>query len=420
MARIRCNDAARRSLWATHLPSRPASLTHSAWLVALLVILCAVGAPSVASAQQIEDGKYVVGRGETLSEIAERMHITTRVLAEFNRIEAPYALRTGRRLRVPPEVTDEVYRQLGGNVRTRNASGTASNSAATTGPARQSATSSGRLASNQSIRGVVRTGANREGSRYGRPAARGYVRLVRESTGAMMDIHMRRITPGVQSRMRAFLRFADGRSHAINTRLLRQLAQVSDHFGGRRIHVISGFRPFRRGQWTPHSNHNIGRAVDFRVEGISNRVLRDYCRTIPQTGCGYYPRSVFVHMDVRDESATWVDWSRPGQRPQYGREDRPPEGNATARPAPANARPSEDEGVDDVAQDSPRVREATTVEEHDDDERARRESGDTPGASTGAGANGASGSSASGSSAGGSAGGSSAGASATGGGATTR
>jgi uncharacterized protein YcbK (DUF882 family)/LysM repeat protein len=398
MARIRCNEAARRSLWAAHRPRLPAPLSLSPWLVAVLGLLCAVAVPSAAPAQQIQDNSYVVGRGETLSEIAERMHITTRVLAEFNHIEAPYALRNGRRLRVPPEVTDEVYRQLGGNVRTRNASRTTSNSAASTGASRSSATSSGRLASNERIRGVVRTGANHEGSRYGRPAARGYVRLVRESTGAMMDIHMRRITPGVLSRMRAFLRFADGRSHAIHPRLLRQLAQVSDHFGGRRIHVISGFRPFRRGQWTPHSNHNIGRAVDFRVEGISNRVLRDYCRTIPKTGCGYYPRSVFVHMDVRDESATWVDWSRPGQRPQYGREDRPPEADGTTRTAPANARPSEDEGVDDVAQDSPRVREATTVEEHDDDERARRESGDTPGTSNGAGSSSA-GTSATGSSA---------------------
>jgi hypothetical protein len=168
--------------------------------------------------------------------------------------------------------------------------------------------------------------------------------------------------------MREFLRYADGRSRSIHPRLLQQMAIVSDHFGGRRLHVISGYRPFRHGQWTPHSNHNIGRAVDFRIEGVPNRALRDFCRTLPNTGCGYYPRSVFVHMDVRDESAYWVDWSRPGQRPMYGREDRPPES-----PTPAGR--DEDEGVDDVAQDNHRVREASAVEEHDDDERARREGG---------------------------------------------
>ena len=338
---------------------------------ALVLLAAAALRTQNASAQQIEDGRYVVGRGETLSEIAERMHVSTRALAEHNHLEAPFALRSGRRLRVPAEVTDEVYRQLGGNVRTRGTTATPAAVTTTTVSTRVAASA------RTSPAAVVRTGGNsgrgqRGGGRWGRPAANGYVRLVRESSGAMMDIHMRRITPGVQTRMRAFLRFADGRSHAINPRLLRQLALVSDHFGGRRIHVISGFRPFRRGQWTPHSNHNIGRAVDFRVEGVPNRVLRDFCRTMPQTGCGFYPRSVFVHMDVREESATWVDWSRPGQRPQYGREDRPPE-NGAARTQPPRPSVAEDEGVDDVAQDNNRVREATTVEERDDDERARRE-----------------------------------------------
>lgn len=388
----RCNEATRRSVGATPR----STFLCSTWLFNVLVVLVALGvegASSAAFAQHIEDGKYVVGRGETLSEIAERMHVSTRTLAEFNHLEAPYLLRAGRLLRVPPEVPDEVYRRLGGDVRVRNARGSTSRSAAnhagSTGP---SATSSARVARSQRIRSAARmdrSNANRDVSRYGRPAARGYVRLVRESTGETLDIHMRRITQSVQARMRAFLRFADGRSHAIHPRLLRQLAQVSDYFGGRRIHVISGYRPFRRGQWTPHSNHNIGRAVDFRVEGIPNRVLRDYCRTLPQTGCGYYPRSVFVHMDVRDESASWVDWSRPGQRPQYGREDRPPEDHddAVARHRSASARMREDEGVDDVAQESPRVREAISVEEHADDERAGAERGEAPGENSGVGSN---------------------------------
>jgi hypothetical protein len=94
-------------------------------------------------------------------------------------------------------------------------------------------------------------------------------------------------------------------------------------------------------------------------------------------------------MDVRDESASWVDWSRPGQRPQYGREDRPPEDHddAVARHRSASARMREDEGVDDVAQESPRVREAISVEEHADDERAGAERGEAPGENSGVGSN---------------------------------
>jgi hypothetical protein len=47
----------------------------------------------------------------------------------------------------------------------------------------------------------------------------------------------------------------------------------------------------------------------------------------------------------------------------------------------------EDEGVDDVAQESPRVREAISVEEHADDERAGAERGEAPGENSGVGSN---------------------------------
>jgi len=35
-------------------------------------------------------------------------------------------------------------------------------------------------------------------------------------------------------------------------------------------------RPQRRRQYTQHSKHNFGRAVDFRVLGVPNRVARDF------------------------------------------------------------------------------------------------------------------------------------------------
>jgi hypothetical protein len=30
-------------------------------------------------------------------------------------------------------------------------------------------------------------------------------------------------------------------------------------------------------------------------------------------GVGYYPRSHFVHLDVRTRDARWTDWSLPGE-----------------------------------------------------------------------------------------------------------
>src|SRR5439155_10479559 len=91
----------------------------------------------------------------------------------------------------------------------------------------------------------------------------------------------------------------------------------SNHFGSRRIEVISGFRPYTPTQHTTHSNHNIGNAIDFRVVGVPNEVVRDFCRSLKNTGCGYYPNSTFVHMDARTSPAFWVDYSRPGEPPRY-------------------------------------------------------------------------------------------------------
>jgi hypothetical protein len=50
---------------------------------------------------------------------------------------------------------------------------------------------------------------------------------------------------------------------------------------------------------------------------VPNEVLRDYCRTFKSTGVGYYPNSLFVHFDVRQQTTYWVDLSGPGQAPRY-------------------------------------------------------------------------------------------------------
>ncbi len=117
--------------------------------------------------------------------------------------------------------------------------------------------------------------------------------------------------------MEKMLRFPTGASHPIDARLIALLGVVSNHFGSRKIEVVSGFRPYTPTQYTPHSNHNHGKAVDFHVIGVPNEQVRDFCKTLKNTGCGYYPNSTFVHMDVRDASAFWIDYSKPGEPPRY-------------------------------------------------------------------------------------------------------
>ena len=99
-------------------------------------------------------------------------------------------------------------------------------------------------------------------------------------------------------------------------RLAALLAAISDHFGGRTVEIVSGVRRNRRTR--RRSYHRRGAAADIRVEGVPRRLVWDYCRTLRRTGCGYYPRNTFTHVDVRDIPMQWVDWSRPGRRSRYG------------------------------------------------------------------------------------------------------
>jgi len=99
----------------------------------------------------------------------------------------------------------------------------------------------------------------------------------------------------------------------IDPRLIRLLAQVSDAFGGRDVRIVSGYRTR---SWVSASKHKEGAALDFSILGVPNEALRDYLRTLPNVGVGYYPNSSFVHLDVRGGTAYWVDYAGPGEPPR--------------------------------------------------------------------------------------------------------
>ena len=102
----------------------------------------------------------------------------------------------------------------------------------------------------------------------------------------------------------------------LHPRLIMMLLKVAEAFPGRRFELISGYRNPEKGF---HSYHNYGRALDFRLGGVDNKKLYDFARTLPKCGVGYYPNSVFIHLDVRDKSTTWVDYSGVGEEAQYGK-----------------------------------------------------------------------------------------------------
>jgi len=105
----------------------------------------------------------------------------------------------------------------------------------------------------------------------------------------------------------------------IDPGLLGRIQTIADHFAKpgmpERVSIVSGYRPGSTGSF-----HAYAQALDFHLEGVPNEALVDFCKTLENTGCGYYPNSSFVHVDVRAPGTghvAWIDTSGPGEAPHY-------------------------------------------------------------------------------------------------------
>jgi Bacterial protein of unknown function (DUF882) len=97
--------------------------------------------------------------------------------------------------------------------------------------------------------------------------------------------------------------------------LVTRIQNVVDHFHAGRVTIVSGYRPNSAGSF-----HQRAQALDFALSGVKNEELVAFCRTLPDTGCGYYPNSSFVHVDVRPPHTGhvyWIDTAGPGEPPRY-------------------------------------------------------------------------------------------------------
>lgn len=109
-----------------------------------------------------------------------------------------------------------------------------------------------------------------------------------------------------------------GKKHPIHWRLAVMLLSIARHWPQHRLVVHSGYRDPKVSFHARRSNHTRGRAVDIRIPGVPNRLLFSTLRrSFERIGVGYYPNSSFVHLDVRDKSAIWVDYAGPGQSACY-------------------------------------------------------------------------------------------------------
>jgi uncharacterized protein YcbK (DUF882 family) len=304
---------------------RIAAAPGTAAAVALSALLLSVPAGA--------DVNHVVQRGHTIEAIAHRYHVSVRSILEANHLSDAKHLKPGQTLVIPGvdgpkkrgEKADKGDRPLKGDAALREKAEREERllqhaEKGEKGP-RRAATAA--LEPAPEPRG--RSGE--EGSIHA-------LRLGEEYRVRVKDGHGH-IPPSALKAFERMMRQGNA-THAVDPRLVALVSIVSSHFGGKPLEVVSGYRAYTPTQYTPHSNHNLGKALDFRIRGVSNEALRDFCRTLRSAGCGYYPNSTFVHLDVRDTKAYWVDYSHPGEPPKY---DKP---GVDA-----------DEGTSDVPDDSP-------------------------------------------------------------------
>ena len=260
---------------------------------------------------------HVVAKGQTLGRIAKRYRTSVEALREVNNLRPGDRLHPGLSLVIPEKGREgeaaKKAAQLQLNVDARDGRDHSKKGKAEKTPPRGK-------------KGGVkakRDDADDKGEpapAFKGPKRRGFVRLTRGPEKLEVQLVNRRghLTPPALASLGRILRFyPTGAATPIDPRLAALVGEVSDHFTGRPIRVVSGFRPYTPAQYTPHSNHNVGRAMDFSIEGVPNMVVRDFCRMFRNAGVGYYPNSSFVHLDVRAGKAYWIDYSHPGEAPHY-------------------------------------------------------------------------------------------------------
>lgn len=261
----------------------------------------------------LESGEYtthLVARGHTLGKVARRFRTSVVAIREANGIRPGEPLKVGQCLVVP--LDDRALERH----RSRQLPCT---------PERDDAK-------------PIDRAPPKVDSYAARPKRPGVVRLSRGGSvfsGRVFDRRRRPVPSAIAAIDALLFDRRTQRTHSTDPRLLEMIVTVSDHFGGRPIQVVSGYREESSNHYTTRSNHNLGRAMDFRVEGVPNDAVRDYCHQLSKVGVGFYPNSSFVHLDVRDITTHWTDASGPGEAPRYTSVEAP----TPARPAsPPRAR----------------------------------------------------------------------------------
>lgn len=90
----------------------------------------------------------------------------------------------------------------------------------------------------------------------------------------------------------------------ISLTVVGALEMVWSHFR-KKITIVYGFKcPDALDALSVNkSYHAIGKAADFKVEGVPVEDVFKFVATLPElTGVGYYPKEQFIHIDTREKA----------------------------------------------------------------------------------------------------------------------
>jgi uncharacterized protein YcbK (DUF882 family) len=251
------------------------------------------------------DVTHIVQRGHTIETIAHRYHVTEKAIIDANHLGDPKHLRPGQTLVIPGVDSKKKH---GAADKHDSPDGKREIQDKHDAPDHAAAGHPVHAPTAEVAPGVEARGRAESDTIHA-------VRLGEQFRIRVRDTHGH--VPA--SALKAFERLMrqGNATHPVDPRLVTLVGMVSNHFGGATIEVVSGYRAYKPTQYTPQSNHNYGKAIDFRLHGVNNEALRDFCRSLRSAGCGYYPNDSFIHLDVRDAKAYWVDVSHRGEPPKY-------------------------------------------------------------------------------------------------------
>lgn len=278
----------------------------------MVVLSLAVGAAALGVALDAESRgarkTHVVQAGESIARIADFYGVSQRDLREMNRLRKGRPLKVGQKLKIP-----NVLRVPGKKYKVRKGD-TLASIANKHGRTAREVAQANKLDVDDPLR-IGRTivipdkGATSRGIKAkGREIKP--ILFLRVRTGERERLRLYNSNGKINRRGVTRLSYlsrdkVDGKVKRLNFRLIKMLEAIAEEFPDKPIEIISGYRAQQVGG--NESQHAFGRAMDFRIPGVSGKQVWRACKKLPRSGCGYYPKDGFVHMDAREKKASWVE-----------------------------------------------------------------------------------------------------------------